>query len=180
MVTLLKHKNDKEAVSETYSDAINHFSKSDPNAKELEVYIRENSNFQIESGNLQKACEMLEKMRSYRPKDFKILSKLINIYSKFDAEKAKKLSKELPSLEDVLSNSNIDIDTLENQFSLLNSKYAKSKSLGTGGVKSPDQSKSAPQTADLKVEKKKRGIERSDCQRTTTRMFLLTWSVGFH
>ena len=54
------------------------------------IYIRESSNYQIASGNLQKASELLEKMRSLRPDDFKILSKLINIYSKFDAAKAKK------------------------------------------------------------------------------------------
>ena len=54
------------------------------------IYIKENSNFQIDSGNFQKACEMLEKLRALKPKDFKILSKLINVYSKFDSEKANK------------------------------------------------------------------------------------------
>jgi hypothetical protein len=89
VVSLLKSKNDKEAISEIFASAINYFNKKNVNSKELEVYIRENSNFQIACGNLERACEMLEKMRSYRPNDFKILSKLINIYSKFDNAKAK-------------------------------------------------------------------------------------------
>ena len=69
------------------------------------------------------------------------------------------MSKELPSLEDMMHNSSdIDIDNLEAQFSLLNSKYGKSKTAG-GGVgmdvlKSPG--KAAKQTADVEVKKKKK------------------------
>lgn len=88
---MLKTKNDKEEISRLFADAINYYNKkSGANSRELEVYIRENSNFQMSCGNMERACEMLEKMRSYRPNDFKILSKLINIYSKFDNAKAKK------------------------------------------------------------------------------------------
>jgi len=89
-VTLLKKSNNKDEITQLLSSAIEYFNKTNVNAKELEIYIKENSNFQIESGNWQKACEMLEKLRTLRPKDFKILSKLINIYSKFDSEKANK------------------------------------------------------------------------------------------
>jgi signal recognition particle subunit SRP72 len=134
LVTLLKSENDRNAISDLFSKAIEHFSKTRPNSRELEVYVRENSNYQISCNNLQKACEMLERMHTLYPKDVKILSKLINIYSKFDAERAEQLSKELPSLEDVLANSNLDIDNLEAQFSLLNSKYGKSKVLTAGGA----------------------------------------------
>jgi hypothetical protein len=90
LITLFKHKNDKDSVSKLFADAIDFFSKSNQNFKELEIYAKENSNFQISCSNLEKACEMLEKMRSFKPTDSKILSKLINIYSKIDNEKAKK------------------------------------------------------------------------------------------
>ena len=86
----MKKNNDKAEISNLLSNAVDYFTKTNANAKELEIYIKENSNFQIESGNMQKACEMLEKLRVLRPKDFKILSKLINVYSKFDSEKANK------------------------------------------------------------------------------------------
>jgi signal recognition particle subunit SRP72 len=139
IVTLLKRQNNnKEEITQLLSNAIDYFSKTNVNAVELQTYIKENSQFQIDSGDLQKACEMLEKLRAIRPKDFKILSKLINIYSKFDSEKANKLSKDLPSLEDIsAAGSEIDMDLLESQFSLLSSKYSKQlKTLGQ--LKSPD------------------------------------------
>jgi signal recognition particle subunit SRP72 len=71
-----------------------------------------------------------------------------------------RLSGELPSLEEVLSNSNIDIETLENQFTLLNSKYGKSKSIVTQGqLKSPDAKspgKSGQPTDAIQQKKKKK------------------------
>ncbi len=92
LVTLFKHKNDKESVSnlsKLFTQAIDFFSRSNQNARELEIFVKENSNFQISCGNLSRASDMLERMRSLKPNDFKILSKLINIYSKIDSEKAK-------------------------------------------------------------------------------------------
>jgi hypothetical protein len=90
LVALLNNKNKKQDITKLFESAIEYFTKNNKSANELEVYIRENSNFQIEAGNLQNACEMLEKMRLMKPDDFKILSKLINTYSKFDTEKAQK------------------------------------------------------------------------------------------
>lgn len=157
LVTLYKNKNENNAISTLFSEAIDYFTKTNPNAKELEIYIKENSNFQIGCNNLQKACEMLEKMRTFRPKDFRILSKLINTYSKFNPEKAKQLSKDLPSLEEVVSNANIDIETLETQFSLLNSKYGKVKTAGgSEGIKSPGSAKAKQQDGAIQSKKKKK------------------------
>jgi hypothetical protein len=88
IVTLLKKQNKKQEITHLFSNIINNLSKTNPDSKELEIYLKENSNFQIESANYQQACEMLEKMRSLKPNDFRILSKLINVYSKFDKERA--------------------------------------------------------------------------------------------
>ena len=66
-----------------------------------------------------------------------------------------RLSTELPSLEDFMANSTIDLDTLENQFSLLSSKSAKLLKSGTVQVKSPDKVKS-PDSEKLKTAKKKK------------------------
>ena len=127
---------------------------------ELRLLLKENSNFQLKMGNHKSACEMLEKMRLMSPDDFKILSKLINIYSKFDAEKAKSLSKELPSLEDIMANSALDLDTLESQFSLLSSKYSKLLKTGSSQVKSPDAKvKTGDNKASIEKTKKKRKIK---------------------
>jgi tetratricopeptide (TPR) repeat protein len=88
LVTLYKKQNNRDEITSLFNNSINNLTRNDPNSKDLEIFIKENSNYQIESGNYQQACEMLEKMRSLRPNDFKILSKLINVYSKFDTEKA--------------------------------------------------------------------------------------------
>lgn len=156
LVQLMKmsKKNSKD-ITALFTSAIEHFAKT-PSAKELEIYIKENANYQIECGNLEKACEMLERMRIMKPSDFKILSKLINLYSKFNIGKAQKLSKELPSLEDIVANSDIDIDTLDNQFSLLSSKYSKLKTTTTMGIKSPVAKKAAAETTQKSLKPKKK------------------------
>jgi len=92
LVTILKHLNNKTEITNIFTSAIDHFNAKNTNSKEFEIYTRENSAYQIETGNWQKASEMLEKMYQLKPNDFKILSKLINIYSKFDAQKANKYS----------------------------------------------------------------------------------------
>lgn len=92
LVTILKHLNNKTEITNIFASAIDYFNAKNANSKEFEIYTRENSTYQIETGNWQKASEMLEKMYQLKPNDFKILSKLINIYSKFDVQKANKYS----------------------------------------------------------------------------------------
>lgn len=158
VVSLFNTRNKKQDVTKLYESAIAYFSKINPDGPELITCIKENSQFQLSNGNYQGASEMLEKLRAMKPDDFKILSKLINIYSKFDGDKAKNLSKELPSLEDIIANSTIDLDTLENQFSLLTSRYAKLTKTGGVQIKSPDKVKS-PENNQIHKKKKKRKIK---------------------
>ena len=86
---MLHAKNKRDEIIKIFENAIDFFSKNKPNSKELEICIRENSNFQLQSNNFKSACDLLEKLRIMNPKDFRILSKLISIYSKFDNKKAK-------------------------------------------------------------------------------------------
>ena len=55
---------------------------------ELRTLLRESANFQLRCGNWAASCEVLERMRAMEPSNFIILSRLINIYSKFDGERA--------------------------------------------------------------------------------------------
>lgn len=149
-----------DEITKLFESAIDYFKRTKPTGKELEICIRENSNVQIQANNLKSACELLEKLRQIKPKDYRILSKLINLYSKFDSEKAQSLSKELPSLEDIAINSNMDIDSLESQFSTLSFKYSKSKAAtGTAQMKSPDKLSTTNQTSEKLKKKKKRKIQ---------------------
>ncbi len=64
------------------------------------------------------------------------------------------MSKELPSLEDILANSSIDIDLIENQFSLMSTKYSKLKTtVATVQIKSPEKLK---EEKNLKKKKKRK------------------------
>lgn len=65
----------------------------------------------------------------------------------------------MPSLEEISESANVDIDLLENQFSLLNSKYSKKTTLGTGKVQSPDSSKAKVATAEKIKKKKKKKVK---------------------
>lgn len=87
---MLNGKQKNEEIAKLFESAINYFKQNNLNSKEFEIYVRENSNFQINRNNLIYSCELLEKLRQLRPTDYRVLSKLINLYSKFDAEKAKK------------------------------------------------------------------------------------------
>lgn len=155
MVTLMASKKRTGDATKLLESAINYHSGQNASGSELKRLIKENANYQLMCGNYPGACEMLEKLRAMDPSDFRILSKLINIYSKFDSETAKRLSTELPSLEDIIANSTIDLDTLENQFSLLSSKTAKLLKSGTAQVNSPEKVKS-PDSEKLKTIKKKK------------------------
>lgn len=156
MVTLMTSRKQTCDATKLLESAISHYSAQNAAGAELKQLIKENANYQLMCGNFPGACDMLERMRAMDPNDFRILSKLINIYSKFDSETAKRLSTELPSLEDIMANSTIDLDTLETQFSLFSSKTAKLlKSSGSSQVKSPEKLKS-PGSDKLKAIKKKK------------------------
>lgn len=159
-IALLSSKGKNADITKLFENAINYYTKLNPDKTNLKLLLKENSNYQLKIGNLQTACDMLEKLRSMNPEDFKILSKLINIYSKFDSEKANNLSKELPSLEDIMANSALDLDTLESQFSLLSSKYSKLlKSGGSGSlIKSPDAKLKSGDSKMIEKKKKKRKV----------------------
>jgi tetratricopeptide (TPR) repeat protein len=88
-MTLLKSKNDKENTSNLFNDAINYCSKANANPNLLETYLKEGSDYYLSINNYQKASDLLEKLRLTKPKDFRILFRLISIYSKIDNEKAK-------------------------------------------------------------------------------------------
>jgi signal recognition particle subunit SRP72 len=67
------------------------------------------------------------------------------------------LSNELPSLEDIIANSNLDVDNLEAQFSSLSFKSSKSKTAGgIGQINSPDKLSSNNKLEQMKKKKKKK------------------------
>lgn len=55
------------------------------------------------------------------PKDPKVLAQLISAYSKIDPAKAQKISRDLPSADEVAQS--VDVEALETAFSSLGPKY---------------------------------------------------------
>lgn len=57
------------------------------------------------------------------PKDPRVLAQLISAYSKVDPAKAQKISRDLPSVDDIAQS--VDVVALESSFSSLGPKYMK-------------------------------------------------------
>ena len=55
------------------------------------------------------------------PKDPRVLAQLISAYSKVDPAKAQKISRDLPSVDEVVAS--VDVEALESAFSSLGPKY---------------------------------------------------------
>ena len=81
--------NKPDEASNVLKNATDHFNKTDSNSKEVDSYLRENTQYQIKLQKWDKAAELLETLRKKYPKDSKITSQLIRVYSKFKPEKAK-------------------------------------------------------------------------------------------
>lgn len=81
--------NKPDEASQLLQNASEYYSKTDPNSKQAEAYLKENMQFQIKLQNWDKAAELLEILRKKYPKDSTITSQLIRVYSKFRPEKAK-------------------------------------------------------------------------------------------
>lgn len=63
----------------------------------------------------------------------------------------------MPSLEDIIADSKIDIENLESQFSSLSFKFSKTKTANTGSIKSP-ANKINNQVSEKVKKKKKRKV----------------------
>ncbi|KAL5017564.1 hypothetical protein ScPMuIL_007153 [Solemya velum] len=123
LVTLYQSLEDVSGASEVLNDAIKWYRSNKPNSPDLATLIRANSNFQTKYGSPKTAAEMLEELYRLHPDDPHILAKLIAAYSQFDPVKAQNMSKELPSVEELAKN--VDVDALEASFSTLGAKYMK-------------------------------------------------------
>ncbi len=128
MVSLYNKLGLNNEVANLLQDAIDYVKNSGTDENILQIYLKKKANFQIKYGDYQNAAQTLEILYASNPNDYKLLSQLINTYSKFDENKAKSLSEKLPPLDKLFQNSAIDVDTLEKQFSMMSTKYSKSKS----------------------------------------------------
>ncbi|XP_054060029.1 signal recognition particle subunit SRP72 isoform X3 [Rissa tridactyla] len=112
LVTMYSHEEDIDSAIEVFTQAIQWYQQFQPKSPVHLSLIREAANFKLKHGRKKEAISDLEELWKQNPKDVHTLAQLISAYSLVDPEKAKVLSKHLPS-SDTLS-LKVDVDALEN------------------------------------------------------------------
>ncbi|TFK01496.1 GTPase HRas [Platysternon megacephalum] len=119
LVTMYSHEEDIDSAIEVFTQAIQWYQEYQAKPCDLQPkspvhlsLIREAANFKLKYGRKKEAISDLEELWKQNPKDTHTLAQLISAYSLVDPEKAKVLSKHLPS-SDTMS-LKVDVDALEN------------------------------------------------------------------
>ncbi|KAL4231087.1 Signal recognition particle core component [Mactra antiquata] len=123
LVTLYMSQEDTESAIEVLSAAVDWNRKNNPKSEALQTLLKVNTNFMLKHGSPQQAITLLEELRKSNPSDHRVLAQLISAYSKVDPQKAQKISRDLPSVDDIAQS--VDVDALETAFSSLGPKYMK-------------------------------------------------------
>ncbi|NWS75341.1 SRP72 protein, partial [Crotophaga sulcirostris] len=155
LVTMYSHEEDIDSAIEVFTQAIQwyqQFQASQTRGPKSPVHlslIREAANFKLKHGRKKEAISDLEELWKQNPKDVHTLAQLISAYSLVDPEKAKILSKHLPS-SDTMS-LKVDVDALENSHG---ATYVRKKA---GKLTGDNQQKEQGQGDVKKKKKKKKG-----------------------
>uniref|UniRef100_A0A8C7M2H8 Signal recognition particle subunit SRP72 n=1 Tax=Oncorhynchus mykiss TaxID=8022 RepID=A0A8C7M2H8_ONCMY len=112
LVTMYNHEEDIDSAIDVFSQAIQHYQSEQPGSSIHLALIREAADFKLKYGRKKEAISDLEQLWKQNTNDIHTLAQLISAYSLVDQDKAKSLSKHLPSLESM--SFNVDVDELEN------------------------------------------------------------------
>ncbi|XP_039555813.1 signal recognition particle subunit SRP72 isoform X1 [Passer montanus] len=149
LVTMYSHEEDIDSAIEVFTQAIQWYQQHQPKSPVHLSLIREAANFKLKHGRKKEAISDLEELWKQNPKDVHTLAQLISAYSLVDPEKAKILSKHLPS-SDTMS-LKVDVDALENSHG---ATYVRKKA---GKLTGDNQQKEQGQGEVKKKKKKKKG-----------------------
>ncbi|TRZ23275.1 hypothetical protein HGM15179_003844 [Zosterops borbonicus] len=149
LVTMYSHEEDIDSAIEVFTQAIQWYQQYQPKSAVHLSLIREAANFKLKHGRKKEAISDLEELWKQNPKDVHTLAQLISAYSLVDPEKAKVLSKHLPS-SDTMS-LKVDVDALENSHG---ATYVRKKAAKLTG---DNQQKEQGQGEVKKKKKKKKG-----------------------
>ncbi|XP_029867075.1 signal recognition particle subunit SRP72 isoform X2 [Aquila chrysaetos chrysaetos] len=170
LVTMYSHEEDIDSAIEVFTQAIQWYQQFQPKSPVHLSLIREAANFKLKHGRKKEAISDLEELWKQNPKDVHTLAQLISAYSLVDPEKAKVLSKHLPS-SDTMS-LKVDVDALENSHG---ATYVRKKA---GKLTGDNQQKEQGQGDVKKKKKKKKGklhflaVDVWHSSRELTRLFL--------
>uniref|UniRef100_H0UTF8 Signal recognition particle subunit SRP72 n=1 Tax=Cavia porcellus TaxID=10141 RepID=H0UTF8_CAVPO len=147
LVTMYSHEEDIDSAIEVFTQAIQWYQNHQPKSPAHLSLIREAANFKLKYGRKKEAISDLEQLWKQNPKDIHTLAQLISAYSLVDPEKAKSLSKHLPSSDSM--SLKVDVEALENSPG---ATYIRKK----GGKVTGDSQPKEQGQGDLKKKKKKK------------------------
>ncbi|KAK2187665.1 hypothetical protein NP493_158g04070 [Ridgeia piscesae] len=153
LVMLYSSEEDQEAAEAILDEAIEWHRANKAKGAELVALMRASVRYHLKHNNPQAAVGLLEDLRKRYPNDLKILAKLISAYSKFDSKKAQIISRELPSVENIAHE--VDVDGLESSMAALAPKYIKKLTKGEQSPK-PQSPMGGGDTLRQQKKKKKR------------------------
>ncbi|KAL7861115.1 hypothetical protein AOLI_G00174640 [Acnodon oligacanthus] len=160
LVTMYTHEEDLDSAIDVFSQAIQYYQSEQPGSPTHLSLVREAADFKLRYGRKKEAISDLEQLWKQNTKDVHTLAQLISAYSLVDQDKAKALSKHLPS-PDTMS-FNIDIDELENSHG---ATYVRKKAAKVTGENAP---KEQGQGEIKKKKKKKKGKLPKNCDPKST------------
>ncbi|KAM4622114.1 signal recognition particle subunit SRP72 [Polymixia lowei] len=147
LVTMYSHEEDIDSAIDVFSQAIQHYQAKQPGSSSHLALVREAANFKLKYGRKKEAISDLEQLWKQNTNDIHTLAQLISAYSLVDTDKAKSLSKHLPS-PDTMS-FNVDVDELENSHG---ANYVRKKAAKVTGENLPKEQGQG----DLKKKRKKK------------------------
>ncbi|KAG5845468.1 hypothetical protein ANANG_G00139440 [Anguilla anguilla] len=134
LVTMYSHEEDVDSAIDVLSQAIQYNQAEQPGSSEHLSLIREAANFKLKYGRKKEAISDLEQLWKQNTNDIHTLAQLISAYSLVDQDKAKSLSKHLPSPESM--SFNVDVDELENSHG---ATYVRKKAAKVTGENPPKE-----------------------------------------
>nr|XP_029515790.1 signal recognition particle subunit SRP72-like isoform X2 [Oncorhynchus nerka] len=173
LVSMYSHEEDIDSAIDVFSQAIQYYQSEQPGSSVHLALVREAADFKLKYGRKKEAISDLEQLWKQNTNDIHTLAQLISAYSLVDQDKAKSLSKHLPSPESM--SFNVDVDELENSHG---ANYVRKKAAKVTGENPPKEQGQGD--VKKKKKKKKKGIAScvANCPRTTTQQRTLTRRDG--
>ncbi|XP_057707056.1 signal recognition particle subunit SRP72 [Corythoichthys intestinalis] len=160
LVSMYSHEEDIDAAIDVFRQAIQKYQSEKPGSTAHLALVREAANFKLKYGRKKEAISDLEQLWKQNPKDIHTLAQLISAYSLVDTDKAKSLSKHLPSADTM--SLKVDVDELENSHG---ATYVRKKAAKVAGENLP---KEDGRGDTKKKKKKKKGKLPKNCDPKAT------------
>ncbi|XP_077433843.1 signal recognition particle subunit SRP72 [Vanacampus margaritifer] len=160
LVSMYSHEEDIDGAIDVFRQAIQHYQSKQSGSTAHLALVREAANFKLKYGRKKEAISDLEQLWKQNPKDIHTLAQLISAYSLVDTDKAKSLSKHLPSADTM--SFKVDVDELENSHG---ATYVRKKAAKVAGENLP---KEEGQGDIKKKKKKKKGKLPKNCDPKAT------------